>query len=121
MHFGHSESVSRGQPSGGFVFWYDLRSGLSDHLGVKEGFWSIWLSLSKTVQAAPAATVSTFSAYFIGLCINLSYLALISIHGTWPGKDMLRFLVAFQGSIVHENLGYYRNELSCLFSCLCGD
>ena len=31
---GHSESVWRGQPSGGLVFWYDFSSGLSDHFGV---------------------------------------------------------------------------------------
>ena len=37
VHVGHSESVSRGQPSGGFVFSYDLRSGLSDHFGVNDG------------------------------------------------------------------------------------
>jgi hypothetical protein len=35
---GQSESVSRGQPSGGLVFWYDLSSGLSDHFGMNAGF-----------------------------------------------------------------------------------
>ena len=38
---GHSESVERGQPSGGLVFSHDFRRGLSDHLGVKPGFWPI--------------------------------------------------------------------------------
>ena len=37
VQVGHSESVSRGHPSGGFVFSYDLSSGLSDHFGVKDG------------------------------------------------------------------------------------
>ena len=37
-HLGQSESVVRGHPSGGLDFWYDFRSGLSDHLGVNEGF-----------------------------------------------------------------------------------
>src|ERR1041385_2059726 len=36
--FGQRESVTRGQPSVGLVFCQDLRRGLSDHLGVKEGF-----------------------------------------------------------------------------------
>src|SRR4029453_16586177 len=36
-HVGHSESVSRGQPSGGFVFCHDLFSGFSDHFGVNDG------------------------------------------------------------------------------------
>ncbi len=36
-HSGQSESVWRGQPSGGLVFSQDFRSGLSDHLGVKVG------------------------------------------------------------------------------------
>ena len=34
MHFGQSESVVLGQPSVGFVFCHDFRSGLSDHAGV---------------------------------------------------------------------------------------
>ena len=37
-HFGHRESVSRGQPRGGFCFSQLFRRGLSDHFGVNEGF-----------------------------------------------------------------------------------
>src|ERR1039458_9037466 len=55
MQRGHSESVSRGHPSGGLVFGYDLSSGFSDHFGVNDGFCLIWLALSKTVHAACAA------------------------------------------------------------------
>ncbi len=40
MQRGQSESVSRGQPSGGFIFWWLFRSGLSDHFGVNDSFWS---------------------------------------------------------------------------------
>src|SRR5215467_6435948 len=69
MQRGHSESVSRGQPSGGLVFSQLLSSGLSLQAGVKPGFWPIWLSFSKANQAALAACVNTFSAYLIGLCI----------------------------------------------------
>src|SRR5690349_14998098 len=36
--FGHSESVVLGQPRVGLLFCQDLSSGLSDHLGVNEGF-----------------------------------------------------------------------------------
>jgi len=69
MHLGHSESVSRGQPSGGFTFCHDFSSGFSDHPGVKPAFGRIRLRRSKIVQAAPAANVSAFSAYLTGLCI----------------------------------------------------
>src|SRR5439155_3401606 len=67
---GHSESVWRGHPSGGFVFSHDFNSGLSDQDGTKPGFCPIWFSLSKTTQAAPAAYVATFSTYLIGLCMS---------------------------------------------------
>src|SRR5579872_5938880 len=70
-HFGQRESVFRGQPSGGFCFSQDLRRGFSDHLGVKEGFGLIELKVLNTCQAAPAAIVTAFSAYLIGLCIRL--------------------------------------------------
>src|SRR3954463_957191 len=36
VHTGQSESVSRGHPSGGFVFWYDFRSGFFPPLGVED-------------------------------------------------------------------------------------
>src|SRR5271166_2930997 len=71
-HFGHSESVVRGQPSGGFDFSYDFNSGLSDHLGVNEGLGWMLLILSKTAHAPLAATVTAFSTYFTGLCIYAS-------------------------------------------------
>src|SRR3954467_13657651 len=67
---GHSESVSRGQPRGGFTFSWDLRSGLSDQFGVKPGFGLIWLNVSNTVQAPRAGVVRPFSTYLIGLCIE---------------------------------------------------
>ena len=57
---GHSESVSRGQPSGGLVFSQDLSSGLSDHFGVNDGFGLTELALSKTCQAAFATTSAPF-------------------------------------------------------------
>src|ERR1022692_1693107 len=72
MQRGQRESVSRGQPRGGLVFSHDLSRGLSDHFGTKPGFWLIWLNLSKTNQAAPAAYVKAFSTYLIGLCISLT-------------------------------------------------
>src|SRR5579863_2721756 len=72
-HFGHSESVVRGQPSGGLDFSYDLSSGLSDHLGVGEGLCLIRLNRSNTAHAPVAATVTAFSTYFTGLCMSLSF------------------------------------------------
>src|SRR6185369_16575532 len=67
IHFGHSESVSRGQPSFGFCFSQLLRRGLSDHFGTKPGFRLMELIRSKTCQAALAATAITFSTCLIGL------------------------------------------------------
>ena len=69
-HFGHSESVERGQPSGGFDFSHDLSKGLSDHLGVGETFGLTRFSRSNTAHAPVAATVTAFSTYLIGLCIR---------------------------------------------------
>ena len=67
---GHSESVCRGQPSGGFVFCYDLFSGFSDQFGVNEGFCLIVLAVENTCQMPLAATASPFSTYLIGACMR---------------------------------------------------
>src|SRR5436190_5486198 len=69
VHVGQSESVSRGQPSGGLVFSYDLRSGLSDHFGVNDGRWLILFRLLNTTQAPLAAIERPFSTYLIGACM----------------------------------------------------
>src|SRR5215471_4740269 len=69
---GQSESVWRGQPSGGFDFSYDLRSGLSDHFGVKAGRWPIWFRPLKTTQAPLAAIDRPFSTYLTGACMHIS-------------------------------------------------
>src|SRR5207302_1617611 len=66
-HFGHRESVVRGQPSWGLVFSQDLSSGLSDHLGLNEGFGLIRFNLSNTTQTALAAQERALSMYFAGL------------------------------------------------------
>src|ERR1700751_2586259 len=71
-HLGHSESVVRGQPRGGFDFSYDFNSGLSDHFGVGDGFGLMRFRRSKTAHTPVAATVTAFSIYFTGLCIILS-------------------------------------------------
>src|SRR5436190_17784734 len=66
---GHSESVCRGQPSGGFVFSDDFSSGLSDHFGINDGFGLILLSCEKTCHTPLAATDKVFSTYLIGACM----------------------------------------------------
>src|SRR5688572_4024121 len=64
-HLGHSESVSRGQPSRGLDFSHDLRSGLSLHFGVKEGL-GRWRLTSWTPSKVTLATfVRTQSRAFI--------------------------------------------------------
>src|SRR5262252_5588479 len=70
-HLGQSESVERGQPSGGLVFSHDFNIGLSDHFGVKDGLGLMLFTFSKTAHAPLAAYVRTFSAYLTGLCIWL--------------------------------------------------
>ena len=69
-HVGHSESVLRGQPSGGLVFCHDFSSGLSDHFGMNEGPGLMRLTVLNTVHAPLAATASPFSMYLIGECIQ---------------------------------------------------
>src|SRR5688500_6614767 len=75
-HVGQSESVCRGQPSGGLVFWYDFSIGLSDHFGVNAGFWLILLSREKTCQTPLAAICNPFSAYLMGACMCGALLSL---------------------------------------------
>src|SRR6267143_2703724 len=62
--FGHSESVTRGQPSVGLVFCHDFSKGLSDHLGVNEGFglylFTVWIVLN----IPPATKARPFSKCF---------------------------------------------------------
>src|SRR5579863_4046364 len=70
-HFGHSESVARGHPSGGFDFSYDFSSGLSDHFGVGDGFCLTRFSRSNTTHVARAPSVTAFLTYLTGLCIVL--------------------------------------------------
>src|SRR5436309_5608856 len=72
VHVGQSESVSRGQPSGGFVFSYDFNRGLSDHAGMNDGFCCSLFRPLKTTQAPLAATTSPFSKYLIGACMRSS-------------------------------------------------
>src|ERR1700742_4575981 len=67
VQVGHSESVSRGHPSGGFVFSQDFSSGLSDHFGVNDGRRLILFRLLNTIQAPLAASERPFSTYLIGL------------------------------------------------------
>src|SRR6516225_4900742 len=54
-HLGQSESVERGQPSGGLVFSHDFSIGLSDHFGVNAGLGLMRLALSNTAHAPFAA------------------------------------------------------------------
>src|SRR5712692_11864309 len=100
-HLGHSESVSRGQPSLGFCFSQLFSSGLSDHFGVKDGFWLIEFSLSKTNQAALAATATAFSTCLIGLSKVRS-----------PDWDEMRELPQ-RSSIVSGDSASHINELKC--------
>ncbi len=70
VQVGQSESVSRGQPSGGFVFSYDFSSGLSDHFGVNDGRCLILFRPLNTTQAPLAAIESPFSTYLMGACMS---------------------------------------------------
>src|SRR5256885_16811549 len=87
-HFGQSESVERGQPSGGFVFSYDFSSGFSDHLGVNPGFCLMRLTRSNTDHAARAPRVNTFSAYFTGLGIRSCSFDTLTSHSLLGPKHL---------------------------------
>jgi hypothetical protein len=69
---GQSESVVRGQPSVGLLFCHDFSNGLSDHLGVNEGFGLYLFTPAITSCRPPAANVRPFSARLISR-ILLSY------------------------------------------------
>src|SRR3954471_21654195 len=101
--FGQRESVFRGHPSVGFVFSYDFSSGLSDHLGVKDGFWLIWLAVLKTCHRPLAAIDSPFSTYFIGACIQSSPLERSEADGLLPHNP------AITGKTAHRLTGTGRH------------
>src|SRR2546422_3293426 len=54
---GQSESVCRGQPSGGFVFFPDFKNGFFDPFGGKEGFGFCFFKNYIVLFANPAATL----------------------------------------------------------------
>src|ERR1700732_4092723 len=64
---GHSESVVRGQPSVGLDFSHDFSSGLSDHLGVKDGLGLCLLKYWIVLKATPADLQSAQSNDFQSL------------------------------------------------------
>src|SRR5436309_2238150 len=79
--FGQGESVSRGQPSGGFTFCHDFCSGSSDHFGVNAGFGLMRFRVSNATQAPFAAYDRPFSTYLIGLCMPEAYLQVLTKSG----------------------------------------
>src|SRR5580704_11081956 len=85
-HFGQSESVVRGHPSGGFDFSHDFSRGLSDHFGVGDALGRTRFSRSKTAHAPVAATVTAFSTYLIGLCIQLSLSSTLGVDLILPSR-----------------------------------
>src|SRR5439155_22981460 len=85
-HVGHSESVCRGQPSGGFVFSYDLSSGLSDQFGMNDGRCLIWFNRLNTTQAPLAATARPFSTYLMGACMRVSLFDATGPAAAFPGS-----------------------------------
>src|SRR6187397_2087295 len=66
---GHSESVSRGQPSGGLVFCHDFSSGFSDHFGMNDARGLTRLAALNRCHAPFAATDSALSTYLMGACM----------------------------------------------------
>src|SRR5215813_266880 len=67
---GQRESVCRGQPSGGFVFCQDFRSGRSDHLGVNAALGRNRFARLNTNHTALAAIERAFSKYFVAAGIK---------------------------------------------------
>src|SRR5437867_13441064 len=73
---GQSESVCRGQPSVGFVFSHDFKSGLSDHFGVNEGFgrcllknWIVLNVTSASLQTAASTVLKTCVRSVFGILL----------------------------------------------------
>src|SRR3954467_9173479 len=95
--FGQRESVCRGHPSVGFVFSYDFSSGLSDHLGVNDGFCLIWLAVLKTCHSPLAVIDSPFSTYFIGACIRILSSWARQSDGLLPGNPAITGKTAHRG------------------------
>jgi hypothetical protein len=62
---GQSESVTRGQPSCGFVFCHDFSIGLSDQRGVNAGFGLYLLKNWIPSNAKPAVNEIALSTYFM--------------------------------------------------------
>src|SRR6266436_2095708 len=69
--FGQRESVVRGQPKVGFVFCHDFKRGLSDHLGVNDGFGLYLLKTCMVSNSPPATAVRPCSAYLMTLMLVL--------------------------------------------------
>src|SRR5215813_8826531 len=69
--FGQSESVVRGHPSVGFVFCQDFSRGLSDHLGVNEGFGLYLFTTCIASKTVPATLVRPRSACLISRILAL--------------------------------------------------
>src|SRR5260370_40347698 len=67
---GHREAVCRGKPSVGLVFSQDLRSGLSDHCGVTDGFGLRLLKYCMESNVIPAA-VQTAQSIVLKTCVPL--------------------------------------------------
>src|SRR5579863_2201004 len=61
---GQRESVSRGHPRTGLLFCQDFSSGLSDHLGMNEGFILYLLNTLIPSKVAPATAERVASKYF---------------------------------------------------------
>src|SRR5437899_812533 len=73
---GQSESVCRGQPSVGFVFSHDFKSGLSDHFGVNDGFgrcllknWIVLNVTSASLQTAASTVLKTCVRSVFGILL----------------------------------------------------
>src|SRR5260370_16297159 len=86
---GQSESVWRGQPSVGLGFSQDLRSGLSDHFGVNDGF-GLCLLKNWMVLKVPAAALQTAQSIVRRICVPTRFG--INLH---PLFQMLRPTLPF--------------------------
>src|SRR5215472_1618204 len=83
---GHNESVVRGQPSVGFDFSHDLRSGLSDHFGVNDGFGAFILSKNFTVLNAAAAVLQIVQSTDFHIRLPTVIDIVLCISSVWLGE-----------------------------------
>src|SRR6266705_2883992 len=109
---GQRESVCRGKPSVGLVFSQDFSSGLSDHLGVTEGFGLRLLKYWMVSKVIPAV-LQTIQSNVLATCVP----AVFGIN-LYPPLSRNTYHMAFELDEAHS-IVRYRTRNDCPRAHLC--